>query len=554
MQDGPKQKQKVVKKIPAKVIQNAKGLAIFTTMRTGLWMSGAGGSGILVGRKDDGTWSPPSGIMLHTAGLGFLVGVDIYDCVVVINTVEALEAFTKIRCTLGSEISVVAGPVGVGGILESELHKRQAPIFTYMKSRGFYAGVQIDGTVIIERSDENERFYGERLPVKDILAGKVRHPPYELRRLMETIKAAQGDTFDAGAIPLEPPPSDYVLDDGHHFGIPEKDDPDPYGVLALEKEGLGLKEAGTQKRASWEAFKFAPSPTSPIHAVYSRDGSQDRQSSKHSSWRTSAFAGEVKSPSSLRNSFDLGRPRRPTLMTDTSTQTDFPTASSSTRSGESPSRGGAESVVSQDSSKDTSKDTSKRSNANGYTTPPHTPPIITDSTHSPEDDDDDHFEDAHIEEPVVHSVQTVQAIQPTSPTAISKARLVTVPKRVAPKLPPRNPNRSGPLIIDASPVTTETTEQLDTPTAVSPIATTLGPSSPTKTSPVTVRSTSPDPSPSPATETRKDQGIEDLKAGMDDIKLDDEEDEAMPNPWAKIEEDRKRRSLETSSPMPGGFE
>ena len=72
---------KVIKKIPTEVIRNAKGLAIFTTMRTGLWISGAGGSGILVARTATGEWSPPSGILLHTAGLGFLVGVDIYDCV-----------------------------------------------------------------------------------------------------------------------------------------------------------------------------------------------------------------------------------------------------------------------------------------------------------------------------------------------------------------------------------------------------------------------------------------------------------------------------------------
>lgn len=61
--DGPKSKQKVLKKIPAEVIRNAKGLAIFTTMRTGLWFSGAGGAGVLVGRKEDGTWSPPSGML-----------------------------------------------------------------------------------------------------------------------------------------------------------------------------------------------------------------------------------------------------------------------------------------------------------------------------------------------------------------------------------------------------------------------------------------------------------------------------------------------------------
>ena len=210
--EGPKGKARSVQKIPNEVIKRAKGLAIFTTMRTGLWVSGAGGSGILVARKEDGDWSPPSGILLHTAGLGFLVGVDIYDCVVVINTDKALDAFTKIRCTLGGEVSAVAGPVGVGGVLETEIHKRQAPVWNYLKSRGFYAGVQIDGTVIIERGDENERFYGEKLAVKDILAGKVRHPPYEIRTLMATIKAAQGDVVDDSALPpSEPTPGESPL-------------------------------------------------------------------------------------------------------------------------------------------------------------------------------------------------------------------------------------------------------------------------------------------------------------------------------------------------------
>ena len=251
-QAGPKQKQKVLKKIPQKVIQNAVGLAIFTTMRSGLWFSGAGGSGILVARKEDGSWSPPSGILLHTAGLGFLVGIDIYDCVVVINNPKALQSFTKIRATLGGEISAVAGPVGVGGVLENDGKWKQAnrPVFTYLKSRGFYAGVQVDGSIIIERTDENERFYGEKIGVADILAGKVRHPPLELNMLMETLKAAEGRTdVDSQLIDQlegQPAPADMDIepptDPG--FGVPDPEDPDPYGILALQKEGLQIKEAG----------------------------------------------------------------------------------------------------------------------------------------------------------------------------------------------------------------------------------------------------------------------------------------------------------------------
>ncbi|KAK0664052.1 LAS seventeen-binding protein 3 [Lasiodiplodia hormozganensis] len=208
----PKGKQYVLNKIPPDVIRNAVGLAIFTTMRTGFYISGASGSGVLIARQADGSWSPPSGILLHTAGVGFLVGIDIYDCVLVINTAEALDAFCKVRCTVGGEISAAVGPVGAGGIVDSEVHKRRAPIFTYVKSRGFYAGVQMDGTVVIERSDENERFYGERVPVARILRGDVGNVPEEaVAPLWEAVKAAEGAA--AKLFPMTPegrPVSGYV--------------------------------------------------------------------------------------------------------------------------------------------------------------------------------------------------------------------------------------------------------------------------------------------------------------------------------------------------------
>jgi lipid-binding SYLF domain-containing protein len=398
--DGPTQKQKVLKKIPTQVIKNAKALAIFTTMRTGLWMSGASGSGVLIARKDDGSWSPPSGIMLHTAGLGFMVGIDIYDCVVVINSEKALEAFYKVRCTLGSEVSVAAGPIGAGGVLDTEVHKRQAPIFTYMKSRGFYAGVQIDGTIIIERTDENERFYGQRIGAKEILNGQVKHPPMEVKRLLETIKAAQGDTdVDEAFMPEGPPPSDFEIDDGHMFGVPDNEDPDPYGVLALEKAGMAVRDAGTQERASWEQFSFNPSPTSPIHAVFAARTSGERPrsySSRPGSWRTSTQSSVLlnapKAPSSLRTSIEQPRPS-PT-MADSSTQTDFSDLPISTRtsvrtsvsdsrrssrgSGSNSRRSSKMQGIAEDKVLDTSperREPASVSNANGYTTPPRTPPV-----------------------------------------------------------------------------------------------------------------------------------------------------------------------------------
>lgn len=72
-----KKTQKVLRKIPAKAIQGACGVAIFTCFRTGLGWSGASGSGLVVARLEDGSWSPPSGILIHTLAYGLLFGVDI---------------------------------------------------------------------------------------------------------------------------------------------------------------------------------------------------------------------------------------------------------------------------------------------------------------------------------------------------------------------------------------------------------------------------------------------------------------------------------------------
>ena len=382
--DKPKGGQKVIKKIPTEVIKKAKGLAIFTTMRTGLWVSGAGGSGILVARKADGEWSPPSGILLHTAGLGFLIGVDIYDCVVVINTEKALQAFSKIRVTLGGEISAVAGPVGMGGVLETELHKRQAPVWNYLKSRGFYAGVQIDGTVIIERGDENERFYGQKLKVEEILAGHVRHVPYETRTLMATIKAAQGDTVDESALPAaEPTPGDFEVaeDQGSGFGLPpSEDDPDPFGVKALEEQGMEIKEiteTGAVNRPSSEAFEYKPSPSSPIFASLNNS----RRLSKRDSGRLS-IANSIAS-------------------TDRGTQTadilDSPRLS-----------GSPNEERDHSPAKKTTENLADEIDENGF-----------------ERDQTDN-NDIVQETPV-----------------ISKAKLVTIPKRIPPALPPRSPYRAS---------------------------------------------------------------------------------------------------------------
>lgn len=125
-------------------------------------------------RLPDGSWSPPSGFLVHTLSAGLMIGVDIYDCVCVMRTPEAVAAFTRPRVSLGGEIGLVAGPVGAGAAVEAALAKNTKPVWSYMKSRGFYAGVQADGTIIIARPDANAAFYGQKgIKVDEILKRNV---------------------------------------------------------------------------------------------------------------------------------------------------------------------------------------------------------------------------------------------------------------------------------------------------------------------------------------------------------------------------------------------
>jgi len=201
--------------IPQEVIKNAKGLAVFTVLRAGFNWSGAGGSGVVIRKLPNGHWSPPSAILIHTLGWGLVAGADIYDCVVVLNEEEGMEGFKKPRFTLGGEVSAAVGPVGAGGGVDSEVFKRKAPVWTYIKSRGLYIGMQVDGTVIAERKGENERFYGvDKVDSAQILEGKVTPPPGSFTTLQETLQAIEGRPHDQGKLPPPdlPPPGDHVLE------------------------------------------------------------------------------------------------------------------------------------------------------------------------------------------------------------------------------------------------------------------------------------------------------------------------------------------------------
>ena len=160
-------------KIDPKIIDGAKALAVFTLHRPSDELE-TQGSGILLGRNETaGGWTSPSGFAVRTADLHFPPGVEAFEIVLVINACETLDAFTAIRCTLGSDVGVEIGPLNLDSFESPDKDIRADVVWSYAKTRDVYTTIRLDGMVFLERSEENQAFYGHPISASDILAGKV---------------------------------------------------------------------------------------------------------------------------------------------------------------------------------------------------------------------------------------------------------------------------------------------------------------------------------------------------------------------------------------------
>ncbi|KAG8969176.1 hypothetical protein FRC03_004129 [Tulasnella sp. 419] len=196
----PSHPESALNAIPKAVLQRARGLAIFTVVKAGFVFSGKAGSGLVIARLPSGEWSAPSCIGTAGIGWGLQIGADVTEFVIVLNSEDAVRAFSLGgNVTIGGNISASAGPLGTGAAVQASLAS-PAPMFSYSKSKGLFAGLSLEGTVLIERKDANRDFYGSPIPAQDILGGRV-PPPEVASRMYEVIEAAEG--FDETGLPGE---------------------------------------------------------------------------------------------------------------------------------------------------------------------------------------------------------------------------------------------------------------------------------------------------------------------------------------------------------------
>jgi len=211
------------------MIQNAVGLGFVRLSKVVVGVSLQGGSGILISRLSDGTWSAPSAMGVYGLGLGLQFGLEVADFLFIIQTKEGMAHFKRGgNFALGGNIGAAVancgreayGAASLGACtgrglnlddaivqqdidenasryddnrsasstrdkLQSQKNNSKdgdvAPVTAYAKSQGLYFGVSVDGLKFFTRNDINSRTYKfamlSELPAKDILSGHVSPPP-----------------------------------------------------------------------------------------------------------------------------------------------------------------------------------------------------------------------------------------------------------------------------------------------------------------------------------------------------------------------------------------
>ena len=168
------------KGIPGSVLNGAKCVIVLPSVKkVAIGIGGTYGRGVMncrTGADYKGPWSAP--IMMASSGgnIGFQLGGEATDFVIIVMNDAGARSLLKSKVKLGADASVAAGPVGRTS--EASTNARmQAQMLSYSRSRGVFGGVSLSGATLRPDGDANDNLYGKKVSATEIIDGKVPMPP-----------------------------------------------------------------------------------------------------------------------------------------------------------------------------------------------------------------------------------------------------------------------------------------------------------------------------------------------------------------------------------------
>jgi lipid-binding SYLF domain-containing protein len=177
------------KTIPEYLLKDAAGIAIIPgVVKVGFILGGEFGKGVLLLQGPNGGWSNPIFITLSGGSIGWQLGAQSADFVLVFKTKRSADGVLSGNFTLGVDVAAAAGPLGRRASASTDMELK-AEIYSYSRSRGFFAGLSLDGAVLKIDDQANAAFYGmDYISPRDIQTRTDLKVPAEAAELRQTVK------------------------------------------------------------------------------------------------------------------------------------------------------------------------------------------------------------------------------------------------------------------------------------------------------------------------------------------------------------------------------
>ena len=173
--------------IPQDLLDKSVCVIVYpSVLKAAFVLGGSYGRGAMTCRTGEhftGPWSAPTMMALEGGSIGFQIGGQATDFVLLVMNERGAHAVLKSKVKLGADASAAAGPKGRNASAETDVTMR-AEILTYSRARGLFAGVSLAGSTVRPDNDANARVYGKQLEAESIVfKGAAAVPPAAQRMI-----------------------------------------------------------------------------------------------------------------------------------------------------------------------------------------------------------------------------------------------------------------------------------------------------------------------------------------------------------------------------------
>src|SRR5579863_10177086 len=186
--------------IPQDLIDKAECVIVYpSVLKAAFIVGGSYGRGAMTCRTGEhytGPWSAPSMMALEGGSIGFQIGGQATDFVLLVMNPRGAHSILRSKVKLGADASVAAGPKGRAADASTDATMR-AEVLSYSRARGLFAGISLEGSTLRPDNDANEALYGRKIGARAIVRGSGAQTPEAAERLIALLGKASPNPASA---------------------------------------------------------------------------------------------------------------------------------------------------------------------------------------------------------------------------------------------------------------------------------------------------------------------------------------------------------------------